>query len=334
MAQRLVSLSAEKTKGALRFKIGADLTAEDSRLTRAFSCRRWILAPQVNVEYYFTQSQFLTLNVSRSSDPADMERLSRLPLADAYNSLILPSAVIRPDQPADQLTLMYNHFSIRHQLYLSVFAHARQSRHTIVPHISQHGTASTTVYQTDGTEHNAYAMVNVDKRWGRLPLHVKCSQSASYIEQLSYLNGLCEQTRLWQYTTKLSAATHFKGCANGELTGEYRFSRNRFAQSGLVSESSQLKTRGQVFLAVGRWKWGLSLGYRYAREQHSPCSQLEWGGLLEYKWQKMRLFVRGENLSRLRGGEWVSSVVTPYYISTERYRRLPGHLLGGVKWEF
>ena len=328
------NIFARNTKGALKVNVGASVTMERSCITDRRSKNRVKVYPTLGLGYDFSNAHSLSLSLSRTKKYTGIDKMSGLTMVGSYNEMTTASPIDTQFQTGTSLSLNYNNFNTVSQTYLVVSASMQRQDHALIPIVSQDGTTSTVTYVYGGHADNAYVTANLEKRLSAIPLSIKINLLANYVESPSVLNGTDNTSTLKSLKVGTVAASNFRSMFNGEVSFGYSRSVNDIASSQIKTDISDINAGCKLFVKSGRMKFTASLLYSRSKTGTYRYEVYDLGFDAEYKMKHLTLKLSGKNLLNLDGNGWINTLVTPYYSAIERYNRMPGCLMAGLKWTY
>lgn len=88
------------------------------------------------------------------------------------------------------------------------------------------------------------------------------------------------------------------------------------------------------YVKSGRLKFTVSMAYSHSKTDTYRYDIYDLGLSAEYKIRRLTLKLSAENVLNLDSNSWINTLVTPYYSAIERYNRMPGCLMAGLKWTY
>lgn len=328
------NIFARNTKGALKVNVGASVSVERSRFTDKRYRNRVRVYPTLSLGYDFSNAHSLSFSLSRTKKYTEIDKMSGLTIIESYNEMTAASMIDTPFQTGTSLSLNYNNFNTENQTYLFVYAGMQRQEHALTPIVSQEGTTSTITYAYGKHADNAYITANIEKRLSTIPLSIKVNLMANYAEAPSVLNGTDNTTTLKSLKTNAVAATNFRSTFNGEISFGYSRSANDIASSQIKTNISDINAGCKLFVKAGDVKFTASLLYSHSKTNTYRYEIYDLGFDAEYKLKHLTLKLSGKNLFNIDSNRWINTLVTPYYSAIERYNRMPGCLMVGLKWTY
>lgn len=328
------NIFARNTKGALKVNAGASVTVERSSITGRQSENRIKVYPSLSLSYDFSNAHSLSLSLSRTKNRTETAKMSALTLIDSYNEMTAASAIDTPFQTGTSLSLNYNNYNTASQTYLTVYANMQRQDHALTPVVSQEGTTSTVAYAYGSHADNIYAMANLEKRLSAIPLSIKINLTANYVESPSVLNGMDNTSTLKSLKAKAVVASNFRSMFNGEVSLAYSRRISDIASSSIKTDISGIDAGGKLYVKSGRLKFTASMAYSHSKTDTYRYDIYDVGLSAEYKIRRLTLKLSAENVLNLDSNSWINTLVTPYYSAIERYNRMPGCLMAGLKWTY
>lgn len=328
------NIFARNTKGALKVNAGASVTVERSTITGRQSENRIKVYPSLSLSYDFSNAHSLSLSLSRTKNRTETAKMSALTLIDSYNEMTAASAIDTPFQTGTSLSINYNNYNTASQTYLTVYANMQRQDHALTPVVSQEGTTSTVAYAYGSHADNIYAMANLEKRLSAIPLSIKINLTANYVESPSVLNGMDNTSTLKSLKAKAIVASNFRSMFNGEVSLGYSRRISDIASSRTKTDISGIDAGGKLYVKTGRLKFTASMAYSHSKTDTYRYDIYDLGLSAEYKIRRLTLKLSAENVLNLDSNSWINTLVTPYYSAIERYNRMPGCLMAGLKWTY
>lgn len=328
------SISLKKKKGPFRFNIDSKIQIEHNRHSAGFRNSRVRIYPAAGAEYVFTPTRSLSVTAERSNEDIEPEKMSGIRLVSSYNEMTMPSRLTTPYQTCSRLFMSYTDYNIATQTYITVFANMQKSRDAVTSHVTQEGTVSTVTYDNDGHSDNIYAIANVEKRFAGVPLGVKASVSFNGMKYSSTVNGITNITKIKSLKSTVSISSNFRSALNGELAAGYSHDRNEIDGADVSSDIDGINVCGKLMLRTGIWKFNASCEYQRTISGTDRRELLDIGFTAECKIKAVTLRLSAENILNMKRTEWLGTIVTPYYSAVERYNRMPGHIMLGIRWSY
>lgn len=328
------SISLKKKKGAFRFNIGSKIQLEHNRHSAGFRNSRVRIYPAAGAEYVFTPTRRLSVTAERSNEDLEPEKMSGIRLVSNHNEMTMPSRLTTPYQTYSRLFMSYTDYNIATQTYITVFANMQKSRDAATAHVTQEGTVSTVTYDNDGHSDNIYAIANVEKRFAGVPVGVKANVSFNGMKYSSTVNDITNITKIRSLKSTVSISSNFRSALNGELTAGYSHDRNEIDGADADCDIDGINVCGRLMLRTGIWKFSAGCEYQRTISGADSRKRFDIGFMTECKIKAITLRLSAENILNMKRKEWLGTVVTPYYYAVERYSRMPGHIMLGVRWNY
>lgn len=148
------------------------------------------------------------------------------------------------------------------------------------------------------------------------------------------LNGMDNTSTLKSLKAKAVAASNFRSMFNGEVSLAYSRRISDIASSRTKTDISGIEAGGKLYVKAGRLKFTASMAYSNSKTDTYSYDIYDLGVSAEYKIRRLTLKLSAENVLNLDSNSWINTLVTPYYSAVERYNRLPGCLMAGLKWTY
>lgn len=328
------NIFAHNPKGALKLKVGASVTVEQSNITGRRNESRVRVYPTLGLGYDFNNVHSLSLSLSRTKKYTEIGKMSGLTIIDSYNEMTTASSIDMPFQTGTSLSFNYNNYDIASQTYLLVSGGIQRQDHALTPIVSQEGTASIVAYTYGSHADNVYAVANLEKRLSAIPLSIKVNLLANYVEAPSVLNGIDNTSTLKTLKAGVKTVSNFHSAFNGEVSFSYSRNINKITSLNMKTDMSGIEAGGKLFVRIGRMKFTAGFLYSHGQTNTYKYETYDLGFDAEYKLKYLTLKLSGKNILNLDGNGWINTLVTPYYSAIERYNRMPGCLMAGLKWTY
>ena len=131
---------------------------------------------------------------------------------------------------------------------------------------------------------------------------------------------------------KVMAVSRLKTPLNGELAYRYSWLRNRVESYGQKSITREHATQAKLLFNKGRWRNAIGIEYKSTSVGGYDENQVNLNLSLAYKLKRVAFYVKANNILHLKTNYWRRTYVSEYLSLSQRYRRMPGYILAGVKY--
>lgn len=336
-----LGVELNKNKGLFRFTVGADgvvdrYSSDPASQFADIDNKPVSILPRATLTLAFSGTHRLSLTASQSLSDIEIERLLRTPMVNGYNSLYGGSFITDPRSKADNISLNYYIFDLYSNTLFYAAAGITNNHYTLKPYTSQDSTIVTlTRYNNDGSMATRYVTGQLSKGLGHFPADLRVGGMLTETESQTAVNAIDGEVTMLSWSTSVDLVTRSKKALNGELGFSYQTTNSHYASFGsLTSRMEQYGGHAAVIVTVKQFRGELRYSYThlqndtYLRQFHDIAFRAE------YRIGNWRLLLRGSNLMHLDSFDWISQVSTDYYLSSTRYRKVPGYLVAGLAYRF
>lgn len=331
-------LGALKNRGLLRYEVGVGMGCPILAVHGIQSplYPRFMVSPQIMGELYFSQQHRLKAKASFSREINDMERFSTTPWQQGSLEKVAPTGMRRLYQGICDASISYRYMRLFDRLTLFGFCSYKSKRDMGLGDVSTDGLVRTVKWVDGGWQNILFAQMMANKGVGRSP--VDCKLNLRYNRASMEVSSCSVRGELVTDEPSVSGgvATRFqdKPC-NLDINLYGSWKRQRIDASGIDRRSVQWGASVKASFRKGDWNVYLTAKYDCVDDDGSKLRFPDMDAEASYAFgrrKEWKIGIRGENLLHLRKYEWSTSLVTPVMSSTERYRRLPGFLIGTLSW--
>lgn len=330
MKQIGTQLLFKKVKGRMCYSLGVQFSVYSDVFGTMKKPRVY---PHIDWSYSISDNKKISASYTRSGKLAELEKLSRLYQIDSYYSLTEASTILHPYLVSDRLSLSFSDINIVSNTF--VFAHAmlERSAHSLTPHVTRDSVVSITRNMTDRASHSCLFYFLLDKRSAfGLPLDMKVSVNGFGMTSPAMTNGNASDIDNEKVDFKVMAVSRLKTPLNGELAYRYSWLRNRVESYGQKSITREHATQAKLLFNKGRWRNAIGIEYKSTSVGGYDENQVNLNLSLAYKLKRVAFYVKANNILHLKTNYWRRTYVSEYLSLSQRYRRMPGYILAGVKY--
>ena len=333
-----VDLSISKTKGVLRFSVGAEAVANryHSTIGDIDGSHNSALLPNASIGLAFSSTHRIDLSASLSQSDIELENLLREPMVNGYNSLYGGSYIVDPRSKAANLSLNYYIYDLFSATMFVASAGVTRNRFTLKPYTQQDSSIVTrTVYDNNGQMQTEYLTAQLSKGLGDLPADLKVGGTVQHSASQTTINLTDGNLQSTSASVTVGCVTRSKKAINGEVGGSFITSASALGDSSFPHSSmNQYGAHAAIILNLRHLTGEVRFAYSYADNGSYQRDVYEIGFRVEYRIGKWRMLLRGSNVMNLGGMDWLSIASTANYLSTTQYRKVPGYILLGIAYRF
>lgn len=331
-------ISFNKTKGLLRFTLGAEMFYEkwSSSIAAMAGNQGFTILPSGSLTLHFSSTHQLSLNASIAEEYIGLEYLVRDPMVTGYNSIYNGSEVTDPINRNRNVSLNYYIYDLFSNTLFFAGAGITDNSMTLKPYATQDSnTVSFTVYNNDGTASTRYISSHISKGLGSLPIDAKLFATLSQSDSKTTINHVDGSISLVSYSTSLALVSRSKKVLNGDVGISYQSSRSEL-QTIATIKSQLNQYEGHAALMVTFKKFNGEIRYTFTHLENGSYTRdfHDLGFRMEYRMGQWRMLLRGSNILNIDKMDWLAVSSTPFTVNTVTYRKIPGYLLGGVAFRF
>ena len=336
-----LGVELNKNKGLFRFSLGAEglgnqYTPGNGSMLGDIRTPIFALQPRGTLTLAFSSTHRLSLTASMTQSDIEIERLLRNPMVNSYNSIYNGSQITDPRSRADNVSLNYYIFDLFSNTLFFAAAGITDNHFTVKPYTTQDSSIVTlTHYDNNGNMHTRYVTGQLSKGLGRFPADLRVGGMLTQTESQTTVNNIDGDVSMLSWSTSIDLVTRSKKALNGEMGFSYLSSESRFASIGDIA-TTMVQYGGHAAAIVTLKKFHGEVRYSFTQLENGSY-QRDFHDLsfrMEYRIGNWRILLRGSNIMHVNNFDWLSVASTDYYISTARYRKVPGYLIAGLAFRF
>jgi hypothetical protein len=320
----------KKVEGKLRYSLGLGCSVYSDVFGKFDKAH---LFPRLDLSYSILKNKTITVSYNRTGSLTDFEKISRLYRLDSYYSLTEGADFDGPFQISNQVILSFSDIDAGNNTY--IFAHAswERSRHSLTPHIMRDSIVSITRNMIDRATNSYQFFISCDKRYiFGLPLDMKMKVMAFYMTSPSVTNGNISDIDNEKVDFNLKAASRFKFPVNVEISCGYAWLKNHIKNYEQEYITRELTSQARLLFNKGNWRNAVGVEYQTTRVDGYDEELFNLNFSVEYKFKRFAFSVKANNLLHLKTNYWRKTRISEYLSVSEYYRRMPGYLMAGVKY--
>lgn len=327
-------LGLMRNNGMFRFNCGAHVSAHKARtpytqIDTSMVC----IEPHLNFSLRFSKNHSLSLTATHKMSPNGLSDFLQTPWASGYSTMQQPSQLTNPFGQRLEIAAHYLLSSLFHGLLLFGVVAYSHDYNQALPVTDANGLLVNNYERDGGWATTTMGQVSVSKNipYFDLKLAAQYTQTASNLVHL----GEEDELQIQRFSTSFTAMSKFRQSpVNFELEAKYAPAVQHFDHGQARSNSQDLG--GHAMLILGKGPWACTITGKYARTTDTQHEREVFDADLNmrYKFKKLELKLIGHNLLHINNYEWLSETLSSVVQSSSVYRRIPGHLMLALGWQF
>ena len=333
-----LSVALNKNKGLFQFSLGMEGVVDGygSSIGDIDGSTRGGLYPSARLELDFSSTNRLSLSANMGQSAIELAELLRQPLVTSYNSLFDSSYIVDPRSKSEHVNM--NYFLQDEFSNTTFFAGASVSHNHFS--VKSYTVQDTTIFTRSRTDNNGeslseYVYASLSKGLGSLPADLRLNGNYSRSQSQTTVNMVDGNVVSNSISGSLRVVTRSKKVVNGELGVNYSTSKSAYSQlAGVTSSMYSYGASGALTVAVKQFKGEARFSYSNTVGSNYEKDYFNLSFKAEYKVKNWRFILRGSNLLYLDDIDALAVNNTSTYISTTRYRKIPGYIIAGIGYRF
>lgn len=328
-----------KNKDKLRFDIGVKLVYRNINpfgLNDMDESNFLTISPIANFELMFEKNNRLTFSFRYYETPLDLIYLTRAKSILGNSSYSTGSSISNYLKKNLDLKISYRYMSLFNRLTLFCFATYIKSWDDVLINITNENINSYYFYQDNGKKDIIMGQMYFSKGIADFPLTFKLVPKFNITNTKAGNTLGITNIKNEIYSVQTSIQTNFRNLFfNFEVEGNYSYDLQKIGMPYLQKHRNfwrtNLKTvitpiKSMNFTLMGKWE-ATTIG-----TENKSLFDLDFN--FSYKFNKILLGVKGENVFHLNKIEWLSESITSDMYSMTKYRKIPGYMMAYVKFSF
>lgn len=326
-----------KNRGLFRFDVGCNLSSYSldadlfsyDRLER----KRWCLEPMLMAALHFSQRHKLSLSMTYTLNPTDINALSRTAVLTGYNNIQEVSEYDNLLEKRWKAELSYQYFSLFSRTTLFVYAACNKVEDTYRQDYSSEDIISYVKNTGGGGNQSVTSSFYFNKGLASTPLDFKVTMNHTYSSYNMLRNSAPMEMQTNIVNTSVGISSRFRSFpVNFEASGLYNLTDNRIALLDIRTSNKEYGGNLRLIYAKNAFSASLTGKLRKVTNGSSDYHLNDADIMLSYKIKKFTLKISGVDIFHLDKKEWLTETVTPNVKSYIEYRRHSGYLLCSLSY--
>lgn len=324
-----------KKEGLLRLNAGSRFSIHKySSTLPGFNGVQRFISPSMEIEVAFSQTNSITVSLSRSTDVISNDELTALHMFNSYNSITATPEITSPYVRTTNTSACYNMYNIKSRSYLMLMLNSQWQDGGPRQNITQNGLLTTTSYDNKGKGNSLTGLLYFKQELRFLPASVTINTTYSHLTDENTVNEIQNKTNSDNITVRLNMTTNHKKGLNYEVETQYKWQLCHVTGAGISTRMTEWRAKGVLSHVTKAIRLKAYAEYRKADSRIAASDLFDIGFSAEYRIKNIGIKLSGENLFHLHDLEWTAIDTYNYFSSTSTYSRVPGNIMLGLTWRF
>ncbi len=316
----------------------------DISLESAFNLHNWqtntalggnhkfYILPSLTLKYKFTQMHDIEFKVSKAVRRVPFSQITSLPIISRYNILSGNTEIKNPYTEAIAYDFSYHLFNP--QTSLGIYAGYNRTSESPAIFSIRKDNYYISSYKAGGPSDSFHGGAYLQQQLPFAPIDFSANLSAHKFTSQMFIDDILKESKNTYFSVGGGLSSRFKRRWNFELEYGYKTNHHKVENSHIDFSSNTWSIREKILYAHKQLTGNVRLGYWKTSSQIFKNDLWDLGFDIRYKIKNIQLFISGENLLKLNGYDMTDVSFSSFYSSQTIYRKMPGHLLLGLSYQF
>lgn len=296
----------------------------------------FLLQPTLTAELYFNNRHRLILCADYKQSPIGIDYISNTAWITDNTSMHTGSDISRFTKNIINARLSYRYISLFNRLTLFAITSYTHIWDDAMIESSNDGIISFYRYHNGGYKEVWQSQGYLSKGIADLPLEAKITPKFLLSRNNTRNSYGISEIVVTKADLSASVATRFRNFPlNFDFQATYGLGRNKIKLPELKSD---ITSYGFTLKGIATPIKGLSITmsgkYNRIYDDNMSVSQYDMDMDASYKHKRFTFGITGQNVFHLKNNDWMSEHISSSVVTQTRYRKLPGYLMGYMKFTF
>lgn len=327
-----------KNTGLFRYDFGikAGYSSYQGRNLTLTDDKAFLFQPTITMELFFNNRHRLILYTDSKQSPIGMDCISNTAWITDNSSMYIGSDVSRFTKNNINARLSYRYISLFNRLTLFAITSYTHTWDDAMIESGNDGIISFYRYRDGGYKEVWQSQGYLSKGIAGLPLEAKITPKFFLSKNNTKNSYGVSEIVVTKANLSASVATRFRNFPlNFDIQGTYGLECNKIKLPELRSD---ITSYGLILKGIVTPTNGLSitLSGKYSRvyDDNMSVSQYDMDLDASYKYKRSTFGIVGQNILHQKNNDWLSEQISSSVVMQTRYRKLPGYLMGYMKFAF